>query len=272
MKKQKQQNVGFQVPGFHAPNDYRGGTPEENFSGIQDGFDNHRLPDFSRMTKQELKRFDDTEGSYKRLLGGKPITWFWLMNHYSKPNAAAYKRQKAIAKAEKQQRIGTAQFEEQHEQWCISPGEFEGKYEEGYVAQKRIEEQEKKELNDSVPQSLSGNYGGTVIIKGTAEQPRQKSVCTLECSGFGRVVDIRNFPFRIGRNAECVDLCIADNPVVSAVHAEITVQFDTFYITDLNSTNHVFINEMEIPSQRKVALADGDHITLGSEKFIFRVN
>lgn len=42
--------------------------------------------------------------------------------------------------------------------------------------------------------------------------------------------------------------------------------------TDLNSTNHVYINEMEIPPQRKVALVDGDHITLGSEKFVFHIN
>ena len=263
MKKQKQQNIGFQVPGFQTPNGYPGGRPQEEFPNMQGGFADGALPDFSRMTKQELKQFDDTEGSYKRLLGGKPITWFWLMNHYSKPNAAAYKRQKALAKAEKQQRG-------QQEQWYIPPEEFEGQYEEQrYIEQKPIMEQERVY---PIPESTAENYGATVIIQGTSGQTEEKSVCTLDCIGFDRVVDIKKFPFRIGRNAECVDLCIADNPVVSAVHAEITAQFDTFYITDLNSTNHVYINEMEIPPQRKVALVDGDHITLGSEKFVFHIN
>ena len=263
MKKQKQQNVGFQVPGFQTPNGYPGGRPQEELPNMQGSFADCALPDFSRMTKRELKQFDDTEGSYKRLLGEKPITWLWLMNHYSKPNAAAYKRQKALAKAAKQQ-------QGQQEQWYIPPEKFEGQCKgQRYMEQKPIVEQKRFY---SAPEQTAENYGATVIINGTSRQTEEKSVCTLDCIGFDRVVDMKKFPFRIGRNAECVDLCIADNPVVSAVHAEITAQFDTFYITDLNSTNHVYINEMEIPPQRKVALADGDHITLGSEKFVFHIN
>ena len=43
----------------------------------------------------------EEEGSYKRLLGDKEITWFWLMQHYSKANAEAYKRQKEAKKKHK---------------------------------------------------------------------------------------------------------------------------------------------------------------------------
>lgn len=46
---------------------------------------------------------EEEEGSYKRLLGDKEITWFWLMQHYSKANAAAYKRQKEAKKQGKKQ-------------------------------------------------------------------------------------------------------------------------------------------------------------------------
>ena len=67
-----QNNYGFEIPGNY-----------DNSQNNSDSFD------------------DDKEGSYKKLLGDKEITWFWLMQHYSKENAAAYKRQKEAKKSGK---------------------------------------------------------------------------------------------------------------------------------------------------------------------------
>lgn len=88
--------------------------------------DGAETPDFSRMTKQQIKRYDDTVGSYRRLLGDQPITLLWLLNHYSKPNVAAYQAQKAAKKKPKERKAaaedGTERTAEKQFQKPPRPG------------------------------------------------------------------------------------------------------------------------------------------------------
>jgi two-component system cell cycle response regulator len=68
---------------------------------------------------------------------------------------------------------------------------------------------------------------------------------------------------RLGRAADnTFQLPDAD---ISRHHAVLTVESDgQIYLTDLDSTNGTFLNARRVPSQRPVALRDGDRIQFGS--------
>ena len=58
-----------------------------------------------------------------------------------------------------------------------------------------------------------------------------------------------------------------EDPFVSEIHAQITVEGDTIYITDLGSKNGTFVNRERIEKKQKVLLKNGDRIKIGQSKF-----
>lgn len=238
MAEQKNGNFDFEIPGQ---------------IGLTSVGGNNRMP-------------DDSEGSYKRLLGDKPITWLWLMQHYSKENAAAYKAQKEKRKTEKLQKKAEKEMRKSD---SIKPDDSSG------AEQKSLKRESKSDIQ-TMEQEISKekikeeNFGSTVFIDRSRSQNVQiVPKAELDCVGFGRIVEISKFPFRIGRSLEDVELCIADNPAISSVHAEIMYEAGTFYIKDLTSLNHVFIDGVEIPPEQAIALKDCMKITLANEEFVF---
>lgn len=273
-------NFSFQMPGQQGL---------QNLPMTENG-----LPDFSRMTKAQIKAYDAAEGSYKRLLNGKPITRLWLANHYSAANAAAFKAQQAQKKAggtPQQQFQQQPQFQPQQQfqqppqqfqqQFQQQPQQFQqqlppeqGQAQQGQFvrsAQGLSQPDPYAQFPSTVAAAPQGDehFGKTVFIDHT--QPTQEPLrrASLFCVSFGQNVEIKKIPFRIGRNPNRVDLCITDNEKLSGCHAEITYQNGNYYITDLNSLNHVFLNGAVIPNTVPTMLQTGSKIILGDEEFIF---
>jgi Protein of unknown function (DUF3662)/FHA domain len=69
----------------------------------------------------------------------------------------------------------------------------------------------------------------------------------------------------LGRGTDC-DLRLVD-PGVSRHHAELRVENDQVVLVDLGSTNGTFVNGQPV---RRVALADGTHVSLGRTTLVFR--
>src|SRR5206468_2856722 len=69
----------------------------------------------------------------------------------------------------------------------------------------------------------------------------------------------------LGRGTDC-DLRLVD-PGVSRHHAELRVENGQVVLADLSSTNGTFVNGQPV---RRVALADGTHVSLGRTTLIFR--
>lgn len=76
--------------------------------------------------------------------------------------------------------------------------------------------------------------------------------------------------FLIGKDARQVDYCVFDNSAVSRVHARIISRNGEFFIADIHSTNHVFVNGMMIDPASEVRLSHGSRVRLGDEDFEFR--
>lgn len=104
----------------------------------------------------------------------------------------------------------------------------------------------------------SGKKSGK-IINASLEYPSEK-----------RIVIIHKAVFVIGRAKEA-DFILSESKGISRKHA--CIQFDgrSFYLTDLKSTNHTFLNGLELTPGEKRVLRDGDEIMVGKEKLIFSV-
>ncbi|OAT81415.1 FhaA domain-containing protein [Desulfotomaculum copahuensis] len=82
----------------------------------------------------------------------------------------------------------------------------------------------------------------------------------------GRVFTLENRPLVIGRRDTC-DLVLADTSV-SRRHAQISFRQGEYVITDLGSTNGVYVNGVRVNSK---VLAPGDTIKIGTTLCVFEV-
>lgn len=77
--------------------------------------------------------------------------------------------------------------------------------------------------------------------------------------------------YRLGKERSYVDYFVTNNIAVSRSHADIITRGTRYFVMDLNSKNHTFLNGQEIPVQYEVELHDGDRLKLANEEFIFNV-
>lgn len=76
--------------------------------------------------------------------------------------------------------------------------------------------------------------------------------------------------YKIGKEQSFVDYWIADNAAVSRCHANIICKNGAFYIVDMNSKNHTYVNGSMITSNQETLLNQGDLICMADENFEFR--
>ncbi len=74
----------------------------------------------------------------------------------------------------------------------------------------------------------------------------------------------------IGSLRQKCDCCI-ENTAVSRIHAEIIRRDQDFFIKDLRSRNHTFLNGEELVPNEEKHLKNGDEIRFANEKFTFEV-
>lgn len=84
-------------------------------------------------------------------------------------------------------------------------------------------------------------------------------------------ININKPVYRIGKERSYVDYFVTNNIAVSRSHADIITRSNKYYIKDLNSKNHTFINDQEVPVMCEVELRDGDRLRLANEEFIFKL-
>lgn len=75
--------------------------------------------------------------------------------------------------------------------------------------------------------------------------------------------------FRLGKERSYVDYFITNNIAVSRGHADIITRGSKYFVKDLNSKNHTYINEQELPIHMEIEIHDGDSLKLANEEFIF---
>lgn len=84
------------------------------------------------------------------------------------------------------------------------------------------------------------------------------------------VINIREFPFVIGKKKENVDFLL-DREVVSRFHAKITKEDGSYFITDLNSTNGTTVNDIPLACYQRHKINENDRISIADISYSFHV-
>ncbi len=87
----------------------------------------------------------------------------------------------------------------------------------------------------------------------------------------GEKVEITKTEFRLGKERNYADYCIADNPAVSRSHADILKKGDGYAIRDNNSLNHTYVDGHMLTSNVEYPLKAGSVIVLANEEFQFHL-
>lgn len=94
---------------------------------------------------------------------------------------------------------------------------------------------------------------------------------TLERILTGEKISVNKAVFRLGKEKSYVDYFVSNNDKVSRSHADIINRGKSYFIKDLNSKNHTYINGQRIPIQVETELFDGDKVRLANEEFMFYI-
>lgn len=86
----------------------------------------------------------------------------------------------------------------------------------------------------------------------------------------GEAVQINKQVFCIGKADQGVDFKVTGNKSISRRHAYITSINGVNYLRDNNSTNHTYLNGVQVYSNMDVVIPDNSIIRLSNEEFVFR--
>ena len=101
------------------------------------------------------------------------------------------------------------------------------------------------------------------VYASPAPQPQQAYFHRLRTRELAPIHNV----LRIGKERSSADFFIGNNAAISRRHAVIEQRVTSYYITDLNSTNHTFINGQPIPVNMPVEIRPGMTIQLADEQF-----
>lgn len=220
------------------------------------------------------------------------ISWFYLMQHYNKENAALYKAQQEAKKNQKGQKEKKAAAPAAPAQPAFNvPGQQPVRPVQPAVQpmQPPVAPQTPSQqpvvrpavAPQPVPQPSGAlDFGGTVVMDNGADggtvlistgAPNQNNPHLIRVSTQERIPLNKPF-FRLGREKSFVDYCVADNRAVSGSHAYIVDRSGEFFIVDTNSRNHTYVDGNMVNSNEEVKLAHGAKIRLANEDFEFKLH
>lgn len=239
----------------------------------------------------------------------KQISWFYLMQHYNKENAEAYKAQKA-AKKNGGKAPAPAQAKPQQKLPAVNPGfavpgqnnnpgfAIPGQTQSATQTQPAVQPatqtgtqpaaqkpatpaQQPAYVPREVPQGQAANFGETTVLGGgaigettvltAAQNPNKMIAPHLIRKKNNEKISLNKPVFRVGKERSYVDYFIGDNTAISRSHANFITREGEYFVVDTNSTNHTFVNGTMIQSNVETAIAHGDTIRLANEDFEFKL-
>lgn len=106
----------------------------------------------------------------------------------------------------------------------------------------------------------NGSFVGQMGSKPIPHMVRKKT---------GETINITKSEFSIGKSKTKADYSIEDNPAISRVHCIIVQREGVNYIKDNNSTNHTYLNGVELAPGKEHLLKNKTLIQMGDEEFVF---
>ena len=110
---------------------------------------------------------------------------------------------------------------------------------------------------------------GSQMMGGLVGQLNEKPVPHLVRVKTGEIINITKSEFSIGKSESKADYTITDNTAVSRVHCIIVQKNGVNYIKDNNSTNHTYLDGVELEPGKEVLLKNKTTVKMGDEEFTF---
>lgn len=101
------------------------------------------------------------------------------------------------------------------------------------------------------------------------EEPQP--VCKFTRTSTGNVLDLDSLPVTLGRGS-AADIRISGNPYIGRVHMRVLERDSEFYIEDLRSSNHTYLNGRQLTPESPTAIHDGDTVALAKEEFTVSIS
>lgn len=136
--------------------------------------------------------------------------------------------------------------------------------------EKYIFETEVNYENDSEAPSFYSAVAGSEETQ-LFSSGEEKEIHSLIYQGRGAAPDLELvvFPYIIGKSEKGIDGRLQE-PTISRIHSQLDFLNETYYITDLNSTNGTFLNGERLCPNVRTELAVGDRIQFAGEKYLFQ--
>lgn len=238
----------------------------------------------------------------------KPISMFYLLQHYNKENAAKYKAQKAAKKGEGKKKQSEEKSKKNTAATQVAagfavPGQQPGnagfavpgqsnspaemKTAQPVVSgnpqpvirqpQPTVTQQQAQPVSQQSARSISfgettvlgGQIGETTVLSVVAE-PRKRKPYLIRAKN-NEKIPLNKPVFRIGKERSYVDYFIGDNTAISRSHANIVNRDGEFFVVDTNSTNHTYVNGAMIQSNVETKLSNGTKLRFANEEFEFQL-
>lgn len=110
-------------------------------------------------------------------------------------------------------------------------------------------------------------YGDTMLLGHKMKGKDRFLECVNKYEGENIIIS--GYPFLLGKLESVVDEVIR-NDTVSRIHAKILNKGDNYYISDLNSTNGTYLNEVCLEADEIAEMKIGDKIRMGEVEYYFK--
>ncbi len=130
----------------------------------------------------------------------------------------------------------------------------------------RDSERNRERVNEKVA-DVPKRLGDTVFLYSSVNIKENKLYGMN--NGIRYNINLNKLPCIVGKMAECVDHCIAEESI-SRVHVKFTENNNRICMTDLNSTNGTYKNGLRLEPSETVIIEAGDEIRLGNLNFNYR--
>lgn len=116
---------------------------------------------------------------------------------------------------------------------------------------------------------LAEDEEGTALLEEKKEEPRNPPKLIRKQSG--EAIVLNRSVFRLGKQGGPADYTIPGNIYISKNHADIITRGDSYFVVDLESKNHTYLNGQMLQPKCETRLEDGDCLVLANEEFTFRL-
>lgn len=230
----------------------------------------------------------------------KPMSMFYLLQHYNKENAAIYKAQKQAKKAKNKESSVAAPAKPVpapgapvNTTFAVPGQQIQATSQPASVTATAVKPEAKPvpvpqnpvppvQTMAPEPQYVSRpiSFGETTVLSGRVGETTVLSAVVVPAKSDPHLIRVKNSEriplnkpvFRLGKERSYVDYFINDNTAVSRSHANIISRDGEYYIVDTNSTNHTYVNGAMIQSNEEVKMEHDTKIRLGNEDFVFKLH